>query len=183
MKMPVGNSKKTLAVSNLPEEVSISDRQISIDVVDNRLQKTTDASFEFLRKFAEEIVNDAAPNKRPLEMNVFLLDPEEISILNEKHLFKEGPTDVLAFPIDELDSVPDQPIYLMGDVCICPEIAAEQAKEKNIDFVDEIALLLTHGILHLLGYDHDEEKAEVEMKEIEKTLLTRHAKHLRSKND
>ena len=96
--MPVGNSKKTLAVSNLPEEVSISDRQISIDVVDNRLQKTTDASFEFLRKFAEEIVNDAAPNKRPLEMNVFLLDPEEISILNEKHLFKEGPTDVLAFP-------------------------------------------------------------------------------------
>ncbi len=60
MKMPVGNSKKTLAVSNLPEEVSISDRQISIDVVDNRLQKTTDASFEFLRKFAEEIVNDAA---------------------------------------------------------------------------------------------------------------------------
>ena len=135
------------------------------------------------RKFAEKIVRDAAPDKRPLEMNLFLLETGEISILNEKHLSKKGPTDVLAFPIDELDSVPDQPVYLMGDVCICPEIAAEQAKEKNIDFVDEIALLLTHGILHLLGYDHDEEKAEAEMKEIEKTLLTRHAKHLRSKND
>ena len=46
-----------------------------------------------------------------------------------------------------------------------------------------LILLLTHGILHLLGYDHDEEKAEAEMKEMEKTLLTRHAEHLRSKND
>ena len=179
MKMPVGNSKKTLAVSNLPEEVSISDRQISIDVVDNRFQKTTDASFEFLRKFAEEIVNDAAPNKRPLEMNVFLLDPEEISILNEKHLFKEGPTDVLAFPIDDPDSETDSTIYLMGDVCICPEVATEQAKEKDLKFEDEMILLLTHGILHLLGYDHDEEAAEKEMKEMEEILIDRHAEDSR----
>ena len=53
-------------------------------------------------------------------MNVFLLETGEISILNEKHLSKKGPTDVLAFPIDELDSVPDQLFILMGDVCICP---------------------------------------------------------------
>ena len=113
-------------------------------------------------------------------MNVILLDPKEISVLNEKYLFKSGPTDVLAFPIDAPDGETDDPIYLMGDVCICPEVAARQAEEKDLNFEDEIALLLTHGILHLLGYDHHEESAEVEMKKMERILIQRHSKHLRA---
>ncbi len=67
----------------------------------------------------------------------------------------------------------------MGDVCICIEVAERQAEEKGLNFEDEIALLLTHGILHLLGYDHYEESTEVEMKKMEKILIERHVKHLR----
>ena len=58
-------------------------------------------------------------------------------------------------------------------------MAARQAKEKGLNFEDEIALLLTHGILHLLGYDHYEESAEVEMKKMERILTQRYVKHLR----
>ena len=179
MKMLVVNSKKIAVVSNLIEEVPDSDDATRIDVIDKRRLKSREIQPELLVEFAKKVVEEVAPSKRPLEMNVILLDTEEISKLNEKHLSKLGPTDVLAFPIDEPDALTDDPVYLMGDVCICPEVAAEQAKDKGLDIKDEIALLLTHGILHLLGYDHYEESEEVEMKEMEKTLIRRHMKHLR----
>ncbi len=179
MKMLVDNSKKIAVVSNLLEEIPDNDDETYIDVIDKRLEKSSEINLETLGKFAKKVVEETAPAKRPLEMNVILLDPEEISILNEKHLSKSGPTDVLAFPIDEPDSKTDGPVYLMGDVCICPEVATHQAKEKDLNFEDEIALLLTHGILHLLGYDHYEKSAEVEMKKMENTLIARHIKHLR----
>ena len=177
--MPVDNSKKITVLSNLLKETPEADDATYIGVIDKRLEKNSEINLEALEKFAKKIVEETAPTKRPLEMNVILLDPEEISELNEKHLSKSGPTDVLAFPIDEPDSEADDPVYLMGDVCICPEVAAHQAKEKDLNFEDEIALLLTHGILHLLGYDHYEESAEVEMKKMEKSLIARHIKHLR----
>ncbi|MDP6964492.1 MAG: rRNA maturation RNase YbeY [Acidimicrobiales bacterium] len=177
--MPVDNSKKILVLSNLLKGTPEADEAIYIGLMDKRLEKNSEINLEALEGFVKKIVEEAAPNKRPLEMNVILLDPEEISALNEKHLFKSGPTDVLAFPIDEPDNETDDPVYLMGDVCICPAVAAHQAREKGLNFEDEIALLLTHGILHLLGYDHYEESAEVEMKKMEKSLIDRHIKHLR----
>ena len=177
--MPVDNSKKITVLSNLLKETPEADDVTYIGVIDKRLEKNSEINLEALERFAKKIVEETAPTKRPLEMNVILLDSEEISALNEKHLSKTGPTDVLAFPIDEPDSETDATVYLMGDVCICPEVAAHQAKEKDLNFEDEIALLLTHGILHLLGYDHYEETAEVEMKKMEKILIERHVKHLR----
>ena len=188
--MPVDNSKKIAVLSNLikgaPEADDVTyeygfatEPLVVIGVIDKRLEKNSEINLEALEKFAKKIVEETAPDKRPLEMNVVLLDSEGISALNEKYLSKTGPTDVLAFPIDEPDSKTDDPVYLMGDVCICPEVAADQAKEKDLNFEDEIALLLTHGILHLLGYDHYEETAEVEMKKMEKSLIARHIKHLR----
>jgi len=177
--MPVDNSKKILVASNLLEEIPENDDETYIDVIDKRLEKNSEIDLETLGKFAKKIVEETAPSKRPLEMNVILLDPEDISALNEKHLSKSGPTDVLAFPIDEPGDETDGHVYLMGDVCICIEVAERQAEEKGLNFRDEIALLLTHGILHLLGYDHYEESTEVEMKKMEKILIERHVKHLR----
>ncbi len=177
--MPVDSSKKILVLSNLLKGTPEADDAIHIGLIDKRLEKNSEINLEALEEFTKKIVEEAAPNKRPLEMNVILLDSEEISALNEKHLSKSGPTDVLAFPIDEPDNETDDPVYLMGDVCICPEVAEHQAREKGLNFEDEIALLLTHGILHLLGYDHYEESAEVEMKKMEKSLIARHIKHLR----
>ena len=178
--MPKGNLKKIVVTSNLLEKTLDADDATYIDVIDKRLEKNSEISLRSLEEFAKQVVEETAPKKRPLEMNVILLDPKEISVLNEKYLFKSGPTDVLAFPIDAPDGETDDPIYLMGDVCICPEVAARQAEEKDLKFEDEIALLLTHGILHLLGYDHHEESAEVEMKKMERILIQRHSKHLRS---
>ena len=179
MKMLIDNSKKIAVVSNLIEEIPDNNDGTYIDVIDKRLEKNSEINLESLGEFAKKIVEVSAPAKRPLEMSVILLDPEEISILNEKHLSKSGPTDVLAFPIDEPGDETDGHVYLMGDVCICTEVAERQAEEKGLNFRDEIALLLTHGILHLLGYDHYEESREVEMKKMEKILIGRHAKHLR----
>ena len=98
--MPVDNSKKITVLSNLLKETPEADDATYIGVIDKRLEKNSEINLEALEKFAKKIVEETAPTKRPLEMNVILLDSEEISALNEKHLSKTGPTDVLAFPID-----------------------------------------------------------------------------------
>jgi probable rRNA maturation factor len=125
-----------------------------------------------------------------VEMNILFVDEEAISALNEQFLGKVGPTDVLSFPIeDETEFTgrsPDQggsgpgsvplaaPITLLGDVVICPTIAAANALSHNTSDDDETALLLVHGILHLLGHDHeDDEEAEV-MEALERKLLAEH---------
>ena len=126
-----------------------------------------------------------------VELSVLFVDETVISDLNKRFHGKEGPTDVLAFPIDEDpfeggrspdsggsgpgDSPPepdDLPI-LLGDVVICPTVAATNAPEHAGTYDDEIALLLVHGILHLLGMDHlDDEEAE-EMEARERDLLAK----------
>lgn len=179
MKTLVNSSKKIAIVSKLLEKIPDELDAIHIDVIDKRLENNDGISLKTLGEFAKKIVEEIAPNKRPLEMSVILLDADEISLLNKEHLSKSGPTDVLAFPIDDSDGEMDDTIYLMGDVCICPEVAAGQAKEKDLNFRDEIALLLTHGILHLLGYDHYEESEEIEMKKMERALIERYSEHLR----
>jgi probable rRNA maturation factor len=85
----------------------------------------------------------------PVELSISLVSPEEMSSLHRRFAREEGPTDVLSFTMDEEG--------MLGDVVICPAVAAEQ----NADLPAELRLLLVHGILHLLGYDHrrDEERA------------------------
>jgi probable rRNA maturation factor len=97
-----------------------------------------------------------------MELALLLVDRDTIAALNAEHMGKEGPTDVLAFPIDEPgEAAPDGPAVL-GDVVLCPEVAHEQAAGFGRTPADEVRLLTVHGILHLLGMDHadaDEERA------------------------
>lgn len=74
-----------------------------------------------------------------------------------------GPTDVMSFPMDELRPGDDAEPGVLGDIVVCSEIAAEQARASGHSTMDEVLLLVTHGLLHLMGYDHadDEEKAEM----------------------
>jgi probable rRNA maturation factor len=98
-----------------------------------------------------------------MELSLLLVDTETIAALNAQHLGKEGPTDVLAFPIDEPgESPPDVPAIL-GDVVLCPFVAEEQAPRFGRSLQDELRLLTVHGILHLLGMDHADPQAEREM--------------------
>jgi probable rRNA maturation factor len=96
---------------------------------------------------------------------------------NERFLDRTGPTDVLAFPVEELlpgvvpDHDPQGPPLMLGDVVVAPAYVRRQAQEYGVSYEDEMALMVIHGILHLLGYDHiDEDEAE-RMEERERRLL------------
>jgi probable rRNA maturation factor len=115
------------------------------------------------------------------ELSVRLVDEAAMTELHVKWMGEEGPTDVLAFPMDELgvpqpgryeySSDDDAPETLLGDVVICPQVAAAQAAEAGQDVADEIELLCTHGILHLLGYDHADAAEHATMFGLQDRLL------------
>ncbi len=100
------------------------------------------------------------------ELSVLLVDERTMTELHERWMGEPGPTDVLAFPMDELrpphlggnrvDPEPGGDPGLLGDVVLCPQVAAQQAAKAGHSTQDELELLCVHGILHLLGYDHAE---------------------------
>ena len=108
------------------------------------------------------------------EMTLRLVDTETIAVLNRQWMGKDGPTDVLSFPMDELtpgreDDEPDA--GYLGDIALCPQVAAQQAPAAGHERDDEMDLLTVHGILHLLGYDHAEPDEHAEMFGIQGRLL------------
>ena len=110
-----------------------------------------------------------------LELTVSYVDRARIAELNEVHLGGTGPTDVLAFPIDAPDDVTAGVPGLLGDVVVCPEVAAAQAGDHGRTLDGELDLLLVHGILHLLGHDHAEPEERAEMFGLTDTLLSEFA--------
>jgi probable rRNA maturation factor len=129
---------------------------------------------EDLVELAHRVLDD---RRVPSDMEVALLlvDTATIAELNAKHLGHAGPTDVLAFPMDEPGESPLAGPSILGDVVICPEIAHRQAAERGIVAHDELRLLTVHGLLHLLGMDHAEPEEEREMTEHTTRLLRLHA--------
>lgn len=108
------------------------------------------------------------------EMSLRLVDVDTITTLNERWMEKEGPTDVLSFPMDELTPGSDDedlPEGYLGDIALCPQVAERQAPGLGRSTEDEIRLLTVHGILHLLGYDHAEPEEHAEMFGIQGRLL------------
>lgn len=98
-----------------------------------------------------------------MELSLLLVDAATIAELNEAHLAKAGPTDVLAFPIDEPGESPPGGPAILGDVVLCPQVAYDQAAGLGRAPQDELQLLTVHGILHLLGMDHADPTTEREM--------------------
>jgi probable rRNA maturation factor len=116
------------------------------------------------------------------ELSVLLVDAEAMAVLHEQWMDLPGPTDVMAFPMDTLpDQVPGPGLppgpvpapapTMLGDVVLCPAVAAEQAGPAGHSTAAELALLLTHGVLHLLGYDHGTPEEEQDMFGLQATLL------------
>jgi len=112
------------------------------------------------------------------ELSVLLIDQVYMEELHQRWMGESGPTDVLAFPMDELDIArgpgvepADGAQTLLGDVVLCPEVAQRQALEAGHSTTDELHLLCTHGVLHLLGYDHAEDETEREMFALQQRLL------------
>lgn len=107
-----------------------------------------------------------------VEIGVHLIDIEEIQTLNKRHRNKDKPTDVLSFPIGEKYETENGSKLVLGDIFISTEVAKLKAKSENISIDHEFAWLVVHGLLHLLGYDHEisEEKA-TEMSDLEQSIL------------
>jgi len=109
-----------------------------------------------------------------VELNILFIDPEPMADLHVRWLDLEGPTDVMSFPMDELrPGTPDHPTPAgtLGDICICPQVAEEQARAAGHSTAEEMLMLATHGMLHLLGYDHAEPEEREEMFSLQRKLL------------
>ena len=109
------------------------------------------------------------------ELCIKAVDEDTIALLNEKWMDKQGPTDVLAFPMDELrpGKVTEEPEEgVLGDLVLCPAVADRQGAEAGHGRDAEIELLTVHGILHLLGYDHAEPDEHAEMFGLQADLLS-----------
>lgn len=112
------------------------------------------------------------------ELTLTFVDPDEMAALNEEHMEHEGPTDVLSFPLDaDIDpgDLPDGwgPV-LLGDVVVCPNVAAQNAPDHAGTLDDELALLVVHGVLHVLGHDHAEPDETQRMRSAELAHLVDH---------
>jgi probable rRNA maturation factor len=145
---------------------------MSIEIANESGVSVDELSLEQLARF---VLDDVGVH--PLvELSIRLVDVDAMTAL---HFMDEpGPTDVLAFPMDELhdrrDDIesPDAPPTLLGDVVLCPVVAEQQAREAGHSTEAELHLLCTHGILHLLGYDHADPAQEREMFGQQTRLLT-----------
>ncbi len=161
---------------------------VDVFVADEQTQKPVDA-LRWVR-LAEQVL-EAEGVRGDAELSILFVDDKVMSELNKKFHGKDGPTDVLAFPIDDEPteggrspdsggtgpgSSPPEPSDLpimIGDVVICPAVADRNAPEHAGTYDDEVALLLVHGILHLMGMDHAEDDEAEAMEKREQELLDR----------
>ena len=108
------------------------------------------------------------------ELEILFYDEEPMTELHVQWMDEPGPTDVLSFPMDELRPGAEgevTPPGLLGDIVVCPSFAEKQAEAAGHPLINEILLLVTHGVLHLLGYDHAEPDEEREMFGIQREIL------------
>ena len=173
--------KKVKVGGDTEAEVFCADEQTEVDVDLERWQKLA------IAVLADRGVRGGT------ELSLFFVSQHDMAELNTEHMGKVGPTDVLAFPIDGgevLEMIngptgatrgPDRPPpdrgdlpLLLGDIVICPEIAVAQAPGHAGTVDDEMALLVVHGILHILGWDHDTAEKTIAMRACERELLLTH---------
>jgi probable rRNA maturation factor len=147
---------------------------LSIDIQDESTGYAVDLAG--LERLARHVLDRMGVH--PLvELSIRLVDVEAMSALHQHFMNEPGPTDVLAFPMDELHDQredgddADAPPTLLGDVVLCPAVAEAQARQAGHATEDELHLLCTHGVLHLLGYDHGEPQEEREMFGLQSELL------------
>lgn len=138
--------------------------------VDNR-QGDHSVDVDHLQALLSSVLADQH-GATPAEVGLAFIDGDEMAALNIEHMGGTGPTDVLAFPIDGVvdgGHLPEGQPSLLGDIVVCPAVAAKAPQP----LADELALLVVHGALHLLGHDHAEPDETAVMKAVEVEMLQR----------
>lgn len=141
-----------------------------VEVLDRSARGTGGADLIGLAQF----VADRLGLHPDVELAISLVDPDEIAELHERWLDLPGPTDVMSFPMDELrvPAAGQRPEPgMLGDVVICPQVAADQGAAAGHGLVAELELLTVHGILHLLGHDHADPEEHAVMFALQDDLL------------
>jgi len=143
---------------------------VTIVVSDEQDEVTVDAS-----RWASLAHDVLVAEHHQGELTLTFVDREEMANLNAEHMHEMGATDVLSFPLDAADHGDAGPgPVLLGDVVVCPAVAAENAPTHAGTIDDELALLVVHGVLHVLGHDHAEPDETAMMRSREIEHLTAH---------
>jgi probable rRNA maturation factor len=143
---------------------------MSVEVANESGVEVDEAEFAALGRFVLDTLH-VHPRS---ELSIMFVDTAVMTELHVQWMDEPGPTDVLSFPMDELRpgrEGEETPPGTLGDVVLCPEVAARQATVAGHSTAEELLLLTTHGILHLLGYDHAEPEEEKEMFALQRRLL------------
>ncbi len=140
------------------------------DLIDSRPDIMKELFFDNLQNMFSEKLKEKKlipVSVQCVEVSIVFLAPEKMSEINSQYRQIDNPTDVLSFPMWENDFCflppADWEVLPLGDILICPDAVAENAAENKKTFTEELVLVLSHGLLHLIGYDHDSEEKEREM--------------------
>jgi len=145
--------------------------------VDLQIALTDSASvvlpgIEDIQHWANAAVKQAKPAENDLQVTVRIVDEAEITQLNKDYRHKEGPTNVLSFPFESPPGMPGEECEsLLGDVVVCAAVVAQEAVVQHKPTEAHWAHMLVHGILHLLGYDHQTDSEAQEMETLEVDVL------------
>ncbi len=153
---------------------------MSIEVNNESAVEVDEAALQRLAAYAFDIMH-VHPDA---ELAIVLVDEAAMEQLHVQWMDEPGPTDVLSFPMDELRPGTEEdptPAGLLGDVVLCPQVAQVQAETAGHSLMEELLLLTTHGILHLLGFDHAEPAEEREMFAIQRDILVGFARYDRQR--
>lgn len=146
---------------------------MNVFVADEQTEALDVAAMRRLTQVALEM-EDCPPES---EVSIILVGDEEMTGYNRRFLDRHGPTDVISLPIEELvpgrppGVVPDGPPPMLGDVILDPAYIRRQAEELGRDFDDELAMFVVHGVLHLLGYEHETDAEASHMEDRERQIL------------
>ena len=124
-----------------------------------------------IREYVQKVLEREYESEAPVYMSLLFTGNDEIQVINREYRDKDQPTDVISFAYHETEDFDIGPYDILGDIVISLERVVEQAKEYNHSEKRELYYVLTHGILHLLGYDHIEEEDKVEMRAKEEEIL------------
>ena len=126
-----------------------------------------------IEDYIETVLNEEYESDKDVYLSLLFTDNEKIQVINRDYRGKDSPTDVISFAYLETDGDVG-PYNTLGDIIISLERVEEQAKEYNHNFKREFYYVLTHGILHLIGYDHIEDEDKLEMRKKEEEILLKH---------
>lgn len=147
--------------------------EVIVDII-NETENYKDIKEENIEKYAETVLKEEFGGEKDVYVSLVLSDNESIRKINREYRDKDKATDVISFAYLEVEDEFETPYITLGDIIISLEKVDEQSKEYGHSFERELYYVLTHGILHLLGYDHIEEEDKIEMRKKEEEILSRY---------